>query len=253
LINIPGEFGQGYRIYWQSEQQQFLAQSVSNAGADVFIGLGAIPPGNSIGSVARRNDAIIYAVDGVEFYRINNVDPQIPLFLSARLQGAGAELKNIHFGTDAQANSNCAFVAQAPIRSRYIRVQVITAGPAPFKVGRIIVGKSFRPLYNKELGPQRTPLDTGTRTRLSDGGLSTVSGRLIRGFKWVFGDLSEAEAEAVWDIVARRRTTEPVIVIEDSDRLSNSSFHYCTLTDLQPYTRLDPRKTRWELTAEDWL
>lgn len=144
------------------------------------------------------------------------------------------------------------FISPNMITARYLRINVFKPTFPQLEIGNLIIGKAYRPFYNKERGAQRVPFDSGTRTRLSDGSLSTVSGRLISGFKWVFGDLSEAETKALWGIIRRRRTTEPVVLIEDADNLSAESTHYCTLTDLQPYTRLDPRKTRWELSAEDW-
>jgi hypothetical protein len=137
--------------------------------------------------------------------------------------------------------------------ARYIRVFLYKPAGDIIQVGNLIIGKAFRPTYNKERGAQRVPLDTGTRTRLADGSLATVSGALVSGYKWVFGDLSEAEAKALWDIVRARRTTEPMLIIEDADNLSVEGTHYCTLTDLEGYLRDDPSKNRWALTAEDWM
>lgn len=153
----------------------------------------------------------------------------------------------------AGARGPAVYVFPAATNMRYLRITLFRPAGQPLEVGNLIVGNALRPFYNKDRGAQRVPLESGTRTRLSDGSLSTVAGALISGFKWVFGDLSEAEANALWGIIRRRRTTEPVLVIEDDDSLSAESVHYCTLIDLQPYTRLDPRKTRWELSVEDWL
>lgn len=90
-------------------------------------------------------------------------------------------------------------------------------------------------------------------TPIGDGSLSTVAGALINGFKWVFGDLSDAEVDTLWDIVRRRRTTEPVILVEDDNPLVVERVHYGTLIDLEGYLREDPTKSRWALTLEDWL
>lgn len=163
------------------------------------------------------------------------------------------EAMALPFDDAVQQRSASLYIFPNVVTARFVAVNVSQYSGDPLQIGRLIIGKAFKPFYNKERGAQRVPLDSGTRTRLSDGSLSTVSGVLISGFKWVFGDLSEVEANKVWGIILRRRTTEPVIVIEDADNLSAESVHYCTLIDLQPYTRLDPRKTRWELSAEDWL
>lgn len=145
------------------------------------------------------------------------------------------------------------YVHHELITARYVIVHVRQAEGQPLQIGRFIIGKALRPFYNKERGAQRVPFDTGTRTRLSDGSLSTVAGALISGFKWVFGNLSEAEANALWGIVRRRRTTEPVLLIEDAENLSVEGTHYCTLIDLEGYLRDDPTKNRWALSVEDWL
>lgn len=155
---------------------------------------------------------------------------------------------------DAQeARGPALYMFPQPIAMRYISINISRQAGAPLEVGRLIVGNAFRPGFNKERGAQRTMIDSGTRTRLNDGGLSTVSGALISGYKWVFGDLTDAEVKKLYGIVKRRRTTEPLLIIEDATALSSESVHYCTLIDLEPYLRADPSQTRWALSAEDWL
>ena len=148
---------------------------------------------------------------------------------------------------------DCLYLAPAKVTARYIRITVSRAFGTPLEIGRVIIGKAFRPLYSKETGSSRTPTDTGARNRLDDGGLVTVSGSLTCGFKWVFGDLSDADANALWGIMRRRRTTEPILVIEDDASLSAESVHYCTMNELEGYVRADPSKNRIAMTVEDWL
>ena len=116
-----------------------------------------------------------------------------------------------------------------------------------------MVGNAFRPTFSQEAGSARTPVDSGARQRLEDGGLVTVSGALTSGLKWVFGDLEDGEVKTLWGIMRRRRTTEPVLVIEDESNLSADSVHYCTMVDLEGYTRADVSKNRIAMTIEDWL
>lgn len=160
---------------------------------------------------------------------------------------------SLPFDSGPGARRQTVYITPEPRIARYVAIHVGQYSGAPLEVGRVVIGNAFKPFYNKERGAQRVPLDSGTRTRLSDGSLSTVSGVLISGFKWVFGDLSEAEANALWGIVRRRRTTEPVVVIEDAENLSVEGTHYCTLIDLEGYLRSDPTKNRWALSVEDWL
>lgn len=145
------------------------------------------------------------------------------------------------------------YVAPAPIVARYIVVQTYMPGAVNLQIGNLVVGKAFRPTHGREPGESRVPFDTGVSARLGDGSLSTVSGRLISGFKWVFGDLLDADRKALWGIVKRRKTTRPILLIEDAEALSVESIHYGKFTELEPYTRLDPRKTRWAVSVEDWL
>ncbi len=153
----------------------------------------------------------------------------------------------------AGARGPAVYVFPAPINMRYLRITIFRPAGQPLQVGSMIVGNALRPSYNKEIGSIRQPLDSGTRTRLDDGGLTTVAGSLISGYKWVFGDLTDAERKKIWGIIRRRRTTEPVLVIEDADDLVEEGVHYCTLIDLEGYLRSDPTKNRWALSVEDWL
>lgn len=142
--------------------------------------------------------------------------------------------------------------ADAPIVARYLSIGVHKPNGALLEVGNVVIGKAFRPAFGREIGEGRTSLDTGFRGRLDDGSLSTVEGPLISGFKWTFGDLSDAERKQLLGIIRRRKTTRPIIVVEDADAITAESIRYATFVDLEQYVRLDPRKTRWALTAEDW-
>ena len=128
------------------------------------------------------------------------------------------------------------------------------AAGAPLEIGRVVIGKAFRPYYNRETGASRVPLDSGSRERANDGSLNTVSGFLISGFKWVFGDLSDAEIKTLWGIFRRRRTTEPLVLIENNgDTITDASVHYGTFVELEGYQRQDAQKNRLALTLQDWL
>jgi hypothetical protein len=136
---------------------------------------------------------------------------------------------------------------------RYIRVTV-TPGAAPDNsIGYLFVGKSWKPTEPREQGAGRPAVDTGVRTRLDNGGLATVSGNLLSGFKWVFGDLDPADLKRLWGMFRRRRTTEPMLLIEDPAESCAEGFHYGTFVDLEQYERRDQSKSRWALSFEDWL
>ena len=149
---------------------------------------------------------------------------------------------------------DCAYVSDFPITGRFIRITMTRATGTPLQIGRLIIGRAFRPFYNRETGASRVPLDSGNRERASDGTLNTVSGSLISGFKWVFGDLSDAEIKTLWGIFRRRRTTEPLVLIENNgDTITDASVHYGTFVELEGYQRIDARKNRQALTFQDWI
>jgi hypothetical protein len=154
----------------------------------------------------------------------------------------------------ADANGPAIWVSATLQSSRYVRLALTQpTGQSALTIGGVIVGKSWKPFYPREPGTGRPPVDTGVRTRLDDGGLSTVPGKLLSGFKWVFGDLDPAELAKLWGVLRRRRTTEPLLLIEDPDLLTAENIHYGTLTELEAYERRDQSKSRWAMSFEDWV
>lgn len=137
------------------------------------------------------------------------------------------------------------------INGRYIRIIGNGNGAPVNSIGRLIVGKSWKPTMPREYGSGRPPVDTGTRTRLDNGGLATVSGHLLSGFRWVFGDLEPADLKRLWGLYRRLRTTEPLLLDEDPGEAFAENVHYCTFIDLEAYERNDASKSRLAMTVED--
>jgi hypothetical protein len=153
----------------------------------------------------------------------------------------------------ASINGPALFWSSAPIVSRYIYFYVTQpAGSAPISIGRLVIGKSWRPTWPREPGAGRPSIDTGGRERLPDGGLATVAGSLVSGFRWTFGDLTDADLAKLWGIWRRRRTTEPVLIVEDPAAPVAEGIHYGTFTALDAYERSIVSKSRWSLSMEDW-
>lgn len=145
------------------------------------------------------------------------------------------------------------FYSSTTISGRYIRLTLSNPSGVPLSAGRLIVGKSWKPSYPRETGAGRPPIDTGSRQRLDDGSLAVASGRLVSGFKWVFADLAPGDLKALWGILRRRRTTEPVLLVEDPLPAEAEGVHYGTFTELESYERRDAEKSRWALNFEDWV
>lgn len=149
-------------------------------------------------------------------------------------------------------NGPALFYSASKITGRYIRISLINPSGTPLSVGRTCVGDSWKPSLPREFGAGRPPIDTGARQRLDDGGLAVVSGRLVSGFKWVFADLNPTDLAKLWGIIRRRRTTEPVLLVEDPSPAVAEGVHYGTLAELESYERRDADKSRMALTVEDW-
>lgn len=147
-------------------------------------------------------------------------------------------------------------VAAAPFTARYIRVYVNQPGGAgAMQVGAVLAGLAFRPTWNKEWESGRGFIDTGTRTRLPDGGLAVVEGVAVPTYQWVLGDLSDDEIELLWALKRDRRTTRPTLVVEDPDATAGLAerIHYGTFTNIEAFSRRQASKSRWACQFEDWL
>jgi hypothetical protein len=154
----------------------------------------------------------------------------------------------------ADATGPAVWVSATPQSTRLIRLAVTQpVGQSPLTIGGVVIGKGWKPAYPREPGTGRPPIDTGTRTRLDDGGLSTVPGTLLSGFKYVFGDLDPSELAKLWGLLRRRRTTEPMLLIEDPGDLKAEGVHFGTFTELESYERRDQSKSRWAMSFEDWV
>lgn len=147
------------------------------------------------------------------------------------------------------------FHSPEPITGRYIRVSVSQGGAVPLYIGCLVVGKAFTPTWNREWDSGRGLIDTGSRTRLPDGGLAAVDGVAVPTFEWVFGDLTDAELATLWALVRDRRTTRPALVVEDPEVSAGLAerIHYGTFVNIEKYGRRQVGRTRWAFQFEDWL
>ncbi len=145
------------------------------------------------------------------------------------------------------------YVSATMLNKRYIRLYLYRgSGDPALTAGFLFVGKSWKPGMPREHGAGRPPIDTGSRQRLDNGGLAIVPGALLSGLKWVFGDMDPADLAKLWGILRRRRTTEPVLLLEDPGALVAEGVHWGTFVSLEAYERRDQSKSRWALQLEDY-
>ena len=139
---------------------------------------------------------------------------------------------------------------------RYLRLTIIQpAGNSPLAIGVLMAGIAFQPGYNLEWGAGRGIKDTGTATRLPSGGISVVEGARYGTYKWTLGDLTDDEADYLYELQLDRGETRRVLVVENPDQTPGlrSRIHYGLLTGIKPYERRNPAQTTWDFQIEDWI
>lgn len=117
------------------------------------------------------------------------------------------------------------------------------------------MNKAFVPTFNKEWGAGRRPIDTGVATSLPSGGFAAVPGARKMAYNWSFGDLTDAEVDALCELALDVGETNPVLVVEDPAMTTGqrSRLHYGLFQGLKAYERRNPKQTRWDWTIEEWI
>lgn len=144
----------------------------------------------------------------------------------------------------------------AAVNHRYHRVAFDPGAAATATIGIVAFGLAFQPTYNREWGGGRQPIDTGAKQRLLGGGFGIGEGARKAGFGWVFGDLTDADIAAFYDLAMDRGETRPLILVEDPDPAVtglNERIHYGLFDRFDRYARQNPNLTRWELSMEQWV
>ena len=149
-----------------------------------------------------------------------------------------------------------AFWKGAAFTARHVLIAVSQpAGSPPLSVGVIVAGKAFVPTFNKEWGAGRRPIDTGVATSLPSGGFAAVPGARKMAYNWSFGDLTDAEVDALCELALDVGETNPVLVVEDPAMTTGqrSRLHYGLFQGLKAYERRNPKQTRWDWTIEELI
>lgn len=148
------------------------------------------------------------------------------------------------------------FKAASPFSCRYLRISLTQpAGAGALQVGCLATGLAFTPGWNFEDEAEGGFIDTGTRTRMPDGGIATVDGVAVPTWDFTFGDLTDEELAALKALVRNRRTTRPVLVVEDPAATAGLAerIRWCLFTQLQKYGRRAASRNRWSLAVEEIL
>lgn len=143
----------------------------------------------------------------------------------------------------------------APVNHRYHRLNFSPNVVATVTIGIIIFGLALETTYNREWGSGRTVIDTGAKERLLGGGFGIGGGARKVGFRWTWGDLTDAEVEALLDLALNVGETDPILICEDAAATTglNERLHYGLFDRFEPYERQNPNLTRWSLSLEQWV
>jgi hypothetical protein len=176
--------------------------------------------------------------------------------------GSGSYTSSTHFSGSLVAPSAVSspqrqfqFVRlSAPVSNRYIQF-VLTKGSVNATIGLVLVGLSFQPTYNREWGSGRSIIDTGSKEGLLGGGFGIGEGARKAGYRWTFGDLSDAEIDRLYDLALDRGETRPVVAVEDPDQTTglNERIHYGLFDKFEAFERQNPSQTRWSLSMSEWV
>jgi len=143
----------------------------------------------------------------------------------------------------------------APFSDRYHRIAFSPNVAATVTIGIVVFGLAYQTTWNREWGSGRQIIDTGEVQRLLGGGFGIGDGAVKGGFAWTWGDLSDAEVDAVYGIGLDRGIRRPLLVVEDPADAAglNEGLHYGLFQRFEKYERANPQQNRWALSIEQWV
>lgn len=138
----------------------------------------------------------------------------------------------------------------APVRSRYLRLQVKTA--APLVAGIVVVGEALRPNHDWNAG--RPIIDTGRVERLLGGGFGKDRGVAAGGWQWVMPDLSPDLSERLYALALDVGLAGELLVIEDPavTPALNERIHWSLFGKFEPFERQPDGTAKWAMQVQDW-
>lgn len=144
----------------------------------------------------------------------------------------------------------------APVTSRYWRFIFSVPSATTMTIGILAVGKSVQPLYGREWGSGRTPIDLSAVQSLRGGGFGIERAARKALYEFTCPDLTDAELAELWDIAAEVGESAPVIVAEDPAAVGaelGRGLHYGIFRRPEAYRRLIPGASSWAFRVEEWV
>ncbi len=146
----------------------------------------------------------------------------------------------------------------APVSVRYLRLLVTEPGNGDgyVQAGLVTVGRaSIVPGWNFQWGGGRRVIDMSEKTMLPGGELAIWKGAKVPVARISWGDLSEAERDAMYSLHLEIGESGPLILLEESDPASwrQEQLHYGVHDGLEFYERTQVGKSSWEMRVRNWL
>lgn len=141
---------------------------------------------------------------------------------------------------------------------RRLRIYVRDTTPqnpeAVIRLGTLAIGRRWSPAFNFELGGGRRIQDRSSMRDMPGGEIAGLRGARVPVTRVSWGDMTDAELLALWDILSDVGESEPVLLIEDPDPTTGQCerIHY-GLQSSDFYERSMADKSRVELRLKEWL
>lgn len=165
-----------------------------------------------------------------------------------------AAAQTIRAADCATVRSSRLITLAAPVVGRYFRIDLSANAGGALQIGIAAVGRSFSAEWDREWGSGRRLVDTSKVTQLLSGGFGRQRGARKAAYSWTFGDLTDAETEALWAMQLRLGISDPLVVAERDGVTvgANEQLHYGLFTRVDAFERREPQVTKWSLTIEEW-
>ncbi len=155
----------------------------------------------------------------------------------------------------ATARRRHAFLYLAtPVTTRYFRLSL--SGTGTLSAGILAIGDSTQPAYGHEWGSGRLIRDMSEVTGLRGGGFGIERGSRAGGYQFTCGDLTDAEVDALYDMVEEVGESAPVVICRDPALTGadlNNALHYGLLDRPEAYTREALGRNSWSFRVKDWV
>ncbi|MBZ6377390.1 hypothetical protein B5C34_05175 [Pacificimonas flava] len=236
FADVAADSGTGDQFFQSRDPKESWTGAGSSDPAEIYIDLGAARAFDTIAFVNTVATGMTVEVDGGASYQTELLPGD-----------ALAEIGSPHRGCFIRRFSGLQI-------ERYLRVTFTptTAVPA---CARIVLSRALTTGWDREFGYGRKRGSTGSAERLASGGFAVQPGARFAELSWTWGDLSDEELAAIWDLTGRLGTEDPLVVAEDDAGATYFArgVHYGLFGRFERYGRREGEKSRWAFELREWV